>query len=417
VFPIHHLFEQELLPFGRYPEFAGLYSLVVGEHVDLILLLESTEQNQQKIVELTEIRYIYAMYAAAQGNGEGMYALAEGLLNFGNWSANARKRTGREALEFADLAFNAAKKSGDADLSRKARILKAEILAKNYLVQVELRHEPKGSLEKVAADVVQAYMSLGVDGVPGLYRLFEEAGVSADPMIEILSQRLDSKSVKPTDEEIKMITTAVLAGNEKAKDLLDKLVKLHPVLSKRVPTLNPAHLLANQGAYTSTNAPFSLEDAFLCYEGAFVHLKMELQELSHDRKLDQAAFDHIQPKLIALQKNYAKFLDSLGDQKDAEGDLVEAQGKLQKAIDSLVESYSSYEYSTLTNNEIKPGIATVLSPSMLARFSSAFKRFPESVHKEISDFFNTRIMPFFGGIFSRKPKASTSLSQGNFYNE
>jgi len=400
--------EQELLPFGRYPEFAGLYSLVVGEHVDLILLLESTEQNQQKIVELTEIRYIYAMYAAAQGNGEGMYALAEGLLNFGNWSANARKRTGREALEFADLAFNAAKKSGDADLSRKARILKAEILAKNYLVQVELRHEPKGSLEKVAADVVQAYMSLGVDGVPGLYRLFEEAGVSADPMIEILSQRLDSKSVKPTDEEIKMITTAVLAGNEKAKDLLDKLVKLHPVLSKRVPTLNPAHLLANQGAYTSTNAPFSLEDAFLCYEGAFVHLKMELQELSHDRKLDQAAFDRIQPKLIALQENYEKFLDSLGDQ-DAEDDLVEAQGRLQQAISGLVKRYSSLKFAT---TEVEPEV-TFHSPSLLARFSSAFKRFPESVRKEISDFFNTRIMPFFGGIFSRKPKASTSLSQGN----
>ena len=135
---------------------------------------------------------------------------------------------------------------------------------------------------------------------------------------------------------------------------------------------------------------------------------MELQELGHDRKLDQAAFDRIQPKLIALQKNYEKFLGSLGDQ-DAEDDLVEAQGRLQQAISGLVKRYSSLKFAT---TEVESEV-TFHSPSLLARFSSAFKRFPESVRKEISDFFNTRIMPFFGGIFSRKPKASTSLSQGN----
>ena len=389
--------EEELLPFGRYPEFAGLYSRVVGEHIDLMLPLEQTEQNNQKIVQLTEIRYIYAMYAAAQGNGEGMYALAEGLLNFGKWSDDAaRKSTGREALKFADLAINAAKKTGDVDLSRKARILKADILAKNYLVQIKLGFPRIESSEKVAEHVVKAYVDLGVDGVPGLYRLFEEAGVSADPMIDILSKRLDSKSVKPTADEIKMITTAALAGNEKAISLLDKLVKLHPVMSNRVPILNPAHMLANQGVYTDVNAPFSPKDAFLCYEGAFVHLKMELQELSRDRKLDQAAFDRIHPKLLALQANYDKFLGSLGDQQEEQKTLIEAQGSLQHAIDGLVTRYSSLKLDAST--EVVPKEAILPSPSLLARFSSAFKSFPEKARNEISTFFNTRIMPAFRKI-------------------
>ncbi len=337
-------FEASVLPLARYPEFSVLYSQALGEHAHLIFAhsvpakeaacaIENTirlNQNESlfnftpfklaetnKASELTKLQILYAMYGAARGNGEGNYTVAESVLNYGDWSIDKRKETGKNALTLIDIAIGAAKKAGDKDLLRKAKVLRADILAKDYLVAVELRNDPNNLQKKlglVGDTAVKAYAALASDGIPGLYQLFLNAGVSADPMIDLLSNRLVTKMAmfrpKPNAEEIKMITTAALAGNKKAVDLLNALIKMYPLdktaLGKNMPELHCALLLMEAGAFTlfQQGQEFTLQDAVDCYQWAVEHITTRINELSKDGKLTEADLASGKSSLDALKRNY-----------------------------------------------------------------------------------------------------------------
>jgi len=304
--------ERELLPMARYPECAGLYSRVVGEHVNL--LKESRDPEvEDRAIELAKIQYIYAMYAAAKGNGEGAYSLARGIVEFGLWTKDERENTLKEGQKLVDLAINAAKKSGDKGLLAKANVLRAVLLEKNYLTLLELRNDPEnniGSVKTAEKYVIDNFVKLGLDGIKGLYILFVRGGSSADPMIGMLERYLTGPfKLKPIEEHVKWITTAALAGNEKAVKLLDKLVELYPAETEKVPALIPAALLVKDGVYTDANvSEFTQKDAFKCYQEAFDHFANELRELENSKELDRVAVDAIVLKIVALRDKYKALL-------------------------------------------------------------------------------------------------------------
>ncbi len=390
--------EGELLPMVRYPECAGLYSRVVGEHVNL--LRESRDPEvEDRAIELTKIQYIYAMYAAAKGNGEGAYSFARGFVEFGLWTKDERENTLKEGLRLVDLAINAAKKSGDKGLLAKANVLRAVLLEKNYLTLLELRNEfeePR-SVKKAEKYVIDNFVKLGFDGIEGLYILFVRGGSSADPMIDLLKRFLVGPfKVKPTAEHVKWITTAALAGNEKAIKLLTKLVELYPAETKKVPALIPAALLVKDGVHTNANvSEFTRIDALKCYQEAFDHLANELRELKNSGQLNRATLDAILPRLEVLRGKYEALLRQFPDKT-----LTQSAMQLRKDINTAIEEIKEAEVGVLEEAPV-PGIAKHMdlgSPKVAPsrnRFFSA-----------VSKFFNEWVMPKSEILKFREPAGS-----------
>jgi|GEM_PF-3226791 len=318
--------EAELMPHIRQPEFALLYSKVLGLHASQLwqqarehaLLTagrpETAEEKETltelvgKTLELAKLQSLYAGYAASEGQAEGLLDVGRWWLMYGSWSSENISETRDQVLSYIERAEQLADIADQNEASRiniAARLLRADCYAKQYHALRPIPETSEAALES-AKKAQNIYALFGMKGVSGLYDLFLGAGLSADPMMKALQAKFSArKPPMPTDEELEMITVAAMTGDEKATALLEKLNATYPTSKTRA-----AEYLVNVGTYTEviSGGHFTIRDAENYYQKAIAHLRYAASHLENDDQTNiwQKKNDDLQKKFRAFERSMGR---------------------------------------------------------------------------------------------------------------